>query len=96
MDWIDELFDDVDGRQSLPIDYVSVLWSQIADTSISCDEKRQLEIEVSEPITTERLEQIKLRIEQSRLSANERLPKNQTQTSKELSWLKHQKKKHSD
>lgn len=84
MDWIDELFDE---SQALPIDYVSVLWSQIADTSMSDEEKERLKIEVGEPITIERLNQIRLRIEQSRLSIRERLPKNQTQTSKELSWL---------
>lgn len=84
MDWIDELFEE---SQALPIDYVSVLWSQINDTSMSDEEKKRLEIEVSDPITIERLNEIRLRIEQSRLSIRERLPKNQTQTSKELSWL---------
>lgn len=87
MDWLDEL---LDGKavqlEPLPIYF---LQQRILNSTMSEDEKSLMLDEVEEPLTKERLNEINLRLEMSRLADNG-VPYRQSDTTKQLRWIQNE------
>jgi hypothetical protein len=62
MDWIDELFEEADGNEFVPISMVNYLESALEASAIDCGEYTGIMEELLEPLSWERYKEIYKRI----------------------------------
>ena len=91
MDWIDELFDDVEDKVQLEPMQIFLIQERIIKSTISEEEKTMLLDEVEEPLTRERLNEINKRIDASSIHDNG-VPYRQKDISKQLRWIQEEYK----
>lgn len=84
----DAFYSGVVQLEPLPIYF---LQQAILNSTMSEDEKSVMLYEVEEPLTQQRLSEIRLRLELSKLSDNG-VPYRQTEISKQLSWIQNEYK----